>query len=110
MTTREEREWARANKDEHDEKAREMGHVMTWRLGPDANRKGHNYHFVGECDNCGASMIVASSFTTCAGFRDARREACSGPGTKILTEIEHQRSLELLGEALADFVRDAGLD
>lgn len=103
MASREQRESAQFTRDDIDQQARNLGHTMTWQLGPGSNRKGNAYYFVSECDHCGARATAGPTWSSCDGIRDARRETCSGPGTKVLTEIEHQRSLELLGEAVAEF-------
>lgn len=77
----------------------ELGHTISWSF----DRACKTY--TGECSDCGARILVRSCSTSCDGVRDARSTECSGPGTKILTEIEQARCSELIGAALADFRR-----
>jgi hypothetical protein len=103
MAARWEVQDVKAGRDEWDARLRAAGHAMTWKLGPNATRKGHCYHWVGLCGHCGAGMTIGRGFTTCSVVRDAREEPCSGPGTAILTEIEAQRVHDLVAGAVAEF-------
>ncbi|MEU4576112.1 hypothetical protein [Nonomuraea sp. NPDC023979] len=105
MTSRDEIRDVKALRDDLDADARRRGHDMSWRLGPNATRKDHAYFWVGDCVNCGANMRCALGSSSCQGVRDARKVACSGPGTVVLTEIEAGRALELAADAVAEFGR-----
>uniref|UniRef100_UPI003F49500E hypothetical protein n=1 Tax=Nonomuraea sp. CA-251285 TaxID=3240002 RepID=UPI003F49500E len=106
MTSREEVADVKLNRDEKDGVARGLGHELTWRLGPNARRKGWAYHWIGDCVHCAATVSVGWGWSSCGGIRDARHVPCSGPGTAILTEIEAARSRELVAEAIAQFGRE----
>lgn len=108
MTTRDERECAKLTRDDLDARASALGHAMVWRLGPNATRKGHHYHFIGDCSDCGANITCSSGGSSCQGIRDGRKVECSGPGTAVLTEIETGRANELAADAVAEFLRQIG--
>jgi hypothetical protein len=104
MTSRDEREGAKLNRDEHAERTARLGHDVTWKLGPNATRKGHLYFFDGTCANCHAHMSIGSAWSSSHGVLDLRSDKpCSGPGTHILTDIEAARRSELLAPAIAEF-------
>lgn len=102
--TRWQREGTKLNRDDHDARARALGHDVVWKLGPNATRKGHCYFFEGVCKHCHGTINVASSWTSCSNHVDLRSDKpCGGPGTHILTDIETARVSELLAPAFAEF-------
>jgi hypothetical protein len=101
--TRDQRESAKAVRDDVTVRASELGHSMTWKPGPNATRRGYAFFFEGECKHCGARASAGSSWSSCSGIRDARRVECSGPGTKVLTEIETERAHQLVADAVQAF-------
>lgn len=103
MASKMDREGAKFTRDNIDREAATLGHAMTWKLGPNATRKGHAYYFEGKCQHCAAEASAGSMWSSCGGIRDARHEPCSGPGTAILTEIEAARAAELIAPAIAEF-------
>jgi hypothetical protein len=104
MTTRDERNGAKLNRDEYAERLARLGHDVKWNLAPHATRRGHAYFFEGLCRNCHGTISVASSWTSCSGIVDLRADSrCAGPGTHILTDIEAARASELIAPAIAEF-------
>jgi hypothetical protein len=101
--TRDQRESAKAIRDDITDRAGELGHSMSWKLGPNATRRGYAYFFEGECKHCGAGASAGASWSSCSGIRDARRVECSGPGTEVLTEIETERAHQLVADAVQSF-------
>lgn len=101
--TRDQRLSAIGTRDDVNARASRLGHDMTWRLGPNATRRGFAYFFAGECGDCGARATAGVAWSSCDGVRDARREPCSGPGTKALTEVEDERCRQLVAEAVREF-------
>lgn len=97
-----------ALREDRDARARDRGHLLRWRLGPTALRRGCAYLWDGRCEHCGAEVTVGRSWSSCSGVRDARRVACSGPGTAVLTEIETDQALSRCGEAIADYLAVVG--
>lgn len=103
--TADERRAALAVRDDHDREAARRGHVLRWRLGDNARRRGHAYFWEGRCEHCAAQISVGATWSSCPGVRDARKVACSGPGTAVLTEIEAGRASELVADAVTQFYR-----
>lgn len=104
MTTRDERFNAKANRDDHDTAARNLGHALTWKLAPNATRAGHAYYYIGTCANCAGVVHVGASWSSTPSLVvDPRHDRCGGPGTSVLTEIEQGRVHELVAPAVADF-------
>lgn len=103
MASRSDREAAAGCRDDLDQRAQVLGHSMIWELGAESNKRGHCYHFVGRCSDCGAMASAFRGGSSCPSVRDARKVACSGPGTAILTEIEESRSADLIAGAVAAF-------
>jgi hypothetical protein len=101
--TRDQRESTKAVRDDLTERAGRLGHTMTWKLGPNSARRGFAYHFVGECQHCGASAVAYDGGSSCRGIIDARHAGCSGPGTKVLTEIETERFHAIVAGAVQTF-------
>lgn len=86
-------------KDDVTRQAAALGHTLTWR-----NHRG--YTSEGECGDCGATVTVGLGYTSCATVRDARTASCSGAGTAVLTEVEEQHSVELIGQAVDAYLGD----
>lgn len=105
MKSLEELHDAELNRAAHDKSARERGHKMVWSLGPNATREGYRYHFVGDCEHCGANIVCDANSSSCRGIRDGREVLCSGPGTHVLTDVETSRANELMKDAIDKFVR-----
>ncbi len=95
-------------REDWDTRARDRGHLLRWRLGPTARRRGFAYVWEGRCEHCGAEVTVGRSWSSCPRVRDARRVACSGPGTAVLTEIETEQARTRCGEAIADYLAVVG--
>jgi len=95
-----ERDGAKAVRHDIDGRASALGHRMTWKIGPNSNRKGHVYFFEGVCAGCGAEATARAGSSSCGGVRDARHERCGGPGTAVLTEIEAARFLEVVAAGI----------
>jgi len=93
----------KAARDDWDRRLTAAGHAMCWQLGANARRRGHAYFWDGYCAHCGAEISVGVCWTT-AGVRDARRVACSGPGTAVCTEIEAARVSEQIVAAVEVFL------
>jgi hypothetical protein len=106
MTSMDERRGADLQRDDMAKHIRKLGHrTMTWKLAPNSRRRGHAYHWLGMCEDCGAEVSVGASWSSCPSVRDARHDRCSGPGTKVLTEIEAARASELIAAAGAEFLK-----
>lgn len=103
MTNKATRAYVKESRDRWNIDTTSRGHSMVWRLGPNANNRGHAYFFEGDCGHCGATMQIGHTWTSCSGVRDARDVACSGPGTAVLTEIEADRLHELCAPVIAEF-------
>lgn len=103
MASKMDREGAAFTRDNLDADATALGHRMTWKLAPDATRKGHAYYFIGTCEHCGGNAHAGSAWSSTTSVVDARRERCGGPGTAILTEIGAARRSELIAPAIAEF-------
>lgn len=104
MTTRDERNGAKLNRDDYAESLAQLGHKVTWKLAPNATRRGHAYYFEGVCQHCHGTISVASSWTSCSNIVDLRDDKpCAGPGTYILTDIEADRASELIAPAIDEF-------
>jgi hypothetical protein len=103
-------QWWTPAKQDMTERTAALGHTLTWKRRP--RPAGTALAFEGTCGDCGATVEIGASWSSCGTIRDARREQCSGPGTAVLTEIEADRSSELFGEAVADYLQaldDAGI-
>lgn len=105
MAGRQEKTDVTLNRDDMNARVSEAGHVMRWQLGENANRAGYGYTLVGECENCGARVIVGRTYSTCDSIRDARHVPCSGPGTSILTDIEADHHSQQMQGPIDDFRR-----
>lgn len=81
----------------------DLGHTLAWKRLP--REAGTALVFEGSCRACGASVQIGEAWSSCRGVRDARHESCSGPGTAVLTEVEAERSAELMGEATGAYLQ-----
>ncbi|MFI1485716.1 hypothetical protein [Streptomyces sp. NPDC020747] len=105
------KQWWTLGKERMNEVAGANGHTLTWKRLP-REHSGCALIFEGTCTDCGATVQIDRYASTCATIRNARDEQCSGPGTAVLTEVEQQRSSELAGEAVGEYVQalqDAGV-
>jgi hypothetical protein len=105
MASRSEMQGADGTRDDVDARARKLGHAMAWQLGPNSRRRGHAYHWLGTCNQCGAEASAAAGSSS-GGIRDARKVPCSGPGTAVLTEIESAHVSQQVAGAVRQFGRD----
>lgn len=106
MASRSEMQSADGTRDDVDARARRLGHDMTWQLGPNARRRGHAYFWRGTCTNCAATVDAGDMYSSCSGIRDARKVACSGPGTAVLTEVEADHVRAQVASAARQFDRE----
>lgn len=106
MASRSEMQSADGVRNDLDERARNLGHSMTWKLGPNSRRRGCAYHWLGTCEHCGAEATAMDMASSCSGIRDARKVPCSGPGTAMLTEVEAEHVHQQVASAARQFSRD----
>lgn len=105
------KQWWTLGKEHMNEVAGSNGHTLTWKRLPRPSKE-HALVFEGTCTDCGATVNIGSGWSSCSTIRNARDEQCSGPGTAVLTEVEQERSTELVGEAIGEYVqalKDAGV-
>lgn len=100
MASKMDREGAKYTRDNLDAEAAARGHLVAWKLAPNATRKGHCYYFIGTCEHCGGNAHAGSTFSSCTSVVDLRHDPCGGPGTYVLTEIEQARVSELIAPAI----------
>lgn len=104
-------QWWTPYKQHMNERATKLGHrPLTWEQLP--RPAGTALIFKGTCTDCGATIQIDRSGSSSSTTRNARDDACTGPGTAILTEIEQDRSDELIGEAIGEYLHalaDAGI-
>ncbi|MFE9769499.1 hypothetical protein ACFYPC_34110 [Streptomyces sp. NPDC005808] len=98
-------QWWTIGKQHMNEVAGENGHTLTWKRLP-RKSKDHALVFEGTCGDCGATVEIGNGWSSCATIRNARDEACSGPGTAVLTQVEQERASELFAEAVGEYVQD----
>ena len=104
-------QWWTDGKRYMNEVAGKNGHTLTWKRLP-RESKDHALVFEGTCTDCGATVCIDRYASSTTGIRDARNEACSGPGTAVLTEIEQERASELFADVVGEYVQalaDAGV-
>ncbi|GAA3808622.1 hypothetical protein ACFQ0G_53210 [Streptomyces chiangmaiensis] len=104
-------QWWTLGKQHMNEVASKNGHTLTWKRLP-RESKDHALVFEGTCTDCGATVEIGRGWSSCATIRNARDEACSGPGTALLTAVEQERASELFAEAVGEYVQaleDAGV-
>ncbi|MCF1592481.1 hypothetical protein [Streptomyces muensis] len=102
--------WTLAKQDMNTQVA-DRGHTLTWKQVPRPTLD-HALAFEGTCRDCGATVTIGSGWSSCGTVRDARSSDCSGPGTAVLTQLEQDRSAELTGEAVGEYLQalaDAGI-
>lgn len=103
--------WWTLAKHDMDNRLAEAGHTLTWKQLPRPTLN-HALAFEGTCRDCGATVTIGSGWSSCGTVRDARNSACSGPGTKILTDVEQDRASELTDQAAGEYLQaltDAGI-
>jgi hypothetical protein len=98
-------QWWTLSKQDMTERAATLGHTLTWKRLPRPT-KDHALVFEGTCADCGATVQIGRTWSSCGTIRNARDETCSGPGTTVLTEIEQGRASELFAEAVGEYVQD----
>lgn len=104
-------QWWTDGKQHMNEVAGANGHTLTWARLP-RESKDHALVFEGTCGDCGATVEIGNGWSSCRTIRNARDEACSGPGTAVLTEVEEERASELVADAVGEYVQaltDAGI-
>ncbi|MDX2881208.1 hypothetical protein PV366_47840, partial [Streptomyces ipomoeae] len=97
-------QWWIIGKQRMNEVASQNGHTLTRKRLP-RESKDHALVFEGTCADCGATVEIGKGWSSCATIRNARDEACSGPGTAVLTEVEEERASELFAEAVGEYVQ-----
>jgi 8-oxo-dGTP diphosphatase len=102
----EKQEWATANRDHHHQDAAGRGHEMRWEHGAGWGTRGNDQHWEGTCANCGAHMVVGSSYTSTHKRRDAREGQCPGPGTAWQSDMQQELSAERVNKAVSQFGQD----
>lgn len=104
-------QWWTLGKQDMNEQAGTNGHTLTWKRLPRPS-KDHALIFEGTCTDCGATIQIGSSWSSCSTIRDARNDICTGAGTTVLTNIEQDRADDLADEAISDYLgalADAGI-
>ena len=104
-------QWWTLGKQHINEQADANGHTLTWKRLPRPS-KDHCLVYEGTCTDCGATVQIGKSWSSCATIRDARTATCSGAGTDVLTEVEQERASALFSEVLGEYVQaleDAGI-
>lgn len=61
MASKMDREGAKYTRDNLDAEAAARGHLVAWKLAPNATRKGHCYYFIGTCEHCGGNAHAGST-------------------------------------------------
>ncbi|WP_033024169.1 hypothetical protein, partial [Streptomyces capuensis] len=72
--------WWTLGKQHMDTQVAERGHTLTWKRLPRPTTN-HALRFEGTCTDCGATVTIGSTWSSCSTIRDARNTTCSGPGT-----------------------------
>jgi hypothetical protein len=77
------------------------GHEPTWRLGPNATKKGY-YYWIATCQRCAGTMSVGATSTSSGGSVICIRDVpCSGDA--MATEVEDALFSGAVAEAVSRF-------